>query len=214
MERALKTLLAGVIDYAGLFPPAKLLMEPAVEEYLGHRDGLDSWIVDRYACPALHLSELADELEKHELKESVSVAVIGTSGKDKHHWDTALKQDEAAMAAFRLRAVNRGIIEAYEVRLPDNHHTEDCLRRLEPVDVNELFVEAPWTEGMEESIACIAGAEFAYAKARTGGATAESFPSVCELAAFIQQCAQLEVPMKLTAGLHHPLPHKDPVTGF
>ena len=43
------------------------------------------------------------------------------------------------------------------------------------------------------------------AKARTGGVTAEAFPSAFELARFIAACAKEEVPFKATAGLHHPL---------
>lgn len=210
MERALRILLEGVIDYAGLFPPAKLTMEPAVEEFLAIREGPDAWLVTRFACPASRLPELAEELEKHEMAEPVPITVIGSNGKDKHHWDTALALDAKALAKFHEIAHLRGRIESYESRLPDNHHTEACLRSLEQLGADETFVEVPWAEGMEESVACIAESEFAFAKARTGGATPEAFPSGGELAAFIQQCVQLDIPFKLTAGLHQPLPYQEP----
>ncbi len=212
MERSLRILLDGVIDYAGLFPPAKLSMEPAVEEFLAYRDGPNAWLVSRFACNASHLVELAEELEKHPLSEPAPVTVIGTSSKDRHHWDTALALDIQNIAKFREMTRLSAIVEAYEIRLPDNHHTETCLHALKAVKVEETFVEIPWADAMEEAVACIAESEFAFAKVRTGGADAAAFPSVAELAAFIQQCVQLDIPFKLTAGLHQPLPHFDKST--
>ena len=52
------------------------------------------------------------------------------------------------------------------------------------------------------------------AKLRTGGLRAELFPSAGELAAFLTACAELQVPFKCTAGLHHAVHHTDPTTGF
>jgi hypothetical protein len=43
------------------------------------------------------------------------------------------------------------------------------------------------------------------AKIRTGGATADAFPSCADLAHFLQACAIANVPFKATAGLHHPV---------
>lgn len=209
MERSLRSLLEGVIDYAGLFPPAKLATGPAVEEFLAYREGENAWLMTRFACSASHLVELAEELEKHPLTEPVPVTVIGTGGKDKHHWDTALALDIQNMAKFKEMTRLSAVIEAYEIRLPDNHHTEGYLHALKSINTEEMFIEIPWADGMEEAIACVAESEFAFAKARCGGLEASAFPSTGELAAFIQHCVQLDVPFKLTAGLHQPLPHFD-----
>ncbi len=50
------------------------------------------------------------------------------------------------------------------------------------------------------------------AKLRTGGTTADAFPSVQRIAEFIQRCAEARVPFKVTAGLHHPLRCIRPLT--
>jgi hypothetical protein len=45
----------------------------------------------------------------------------------------------------------------------------------------------------------------ARAKIRTGGVTAAAFPGAAQVARFLATCAELAVPFKATAGLHHPL---------
>lgn len=44
-----------------------------------------------------------------------------------------------------------------------------------------------------------------FAKIRTGGVTPEAIPSVEDIAGFILSCADLKLPFKATAGLHHPI---------
>ncbi|MBI1757344.1 MAG: hypothetical protein HYR64_09590 [Fimbriimonas ginsengisoli] len=213
MERSLRLLLEGVIDYAGLFPPAKLDMEAAVEEYLELVQGEHAWLVSRFACSASHLGELAAELEKYPLAGPVPVAVIGSASKDRHHWEAGLVHDVHAVSTFRSSAGRRASMEAFEAKAPDNRHIETYLREVEGIVPTEIFIELPWEDGMEESLAAIAESDFAYAKARTGGIEPSMYPSVPELAGFLQQCAQLDLPFKLTAGLHHPLPTHDTPTG-
>jgi len=50
------------------------------------------------------------------------------------------------------------------------------------------------------------------AKIRTGGVFADAFPSGDAIAAFIRMCADLDLPFKATAGLHHPIRCVRPLT--
>jgi len=49
---------------------------------------------------------------------------------------------------------------------------------------------------------------------RCGGIEAELFPSVEQLADFVTAAVAAGVPFKATAGLHHAVRYRDPVTGF
>ena len=52
MDAALRAFLTQLVDYAGLFPPAKLDMEPAVRNHLAYRTGPDRFVLGRFICPA------------------------------------------------------------------------------------------------------------------------------------------------------------------
>ena len=47
-----RALLGGVVDYAGLFPPAALSMADAVAEYAAAQRGADAWMLGRFVLPA------------------------------------------------------------------------------------------------------------------------------------------------------------------
>src|SRR5579871_330304 len=57
MTESLRTLISGLIDYAGLFPPAALTMEPTVKNYDAYRRGKESWMLARLVMPAPRLAE-------------------------------------------------------------------------------------------------------------------------------------------------------------
>src|SRR4051812_4364334 len=59
---SVKALMAGLIDYAGLFPPAALGMREAVRNYAGYLSGPDSASLGAFIVPIERLDELASEL--------------------------------------------------------------------------------------------------------------------------------------------------------
>src|SRR5262245_39353072 len=59
MSPSLRALLNGLIDYAGLFPPARLPLSESLTNYLRYRSESESWMLGRFICPASRLGELA-----------------------------------------------------------------------------------------------------------------------------------------------------------
>ena len=209
MSRALNTLLEGVIDYAGLFPPTGLSMEDAVAEYLRLLNGPESWLVNRFVCPAKRLDELADELENQKAEIGFGIAVIGSGGADAAAFSKGVLQDTSDFAQFINRTEDICAIEAYEVRAPDME-LKAAMRSLGPFRELDVFIELPWGESMHDSLHHIAETDWIGAKARTGGLEPAAFPSPEKLAGVIQECLNLNVTLKLTAGMHHPIRHLDP----
>ena len=213
MRSSLKSLLDGFIDYAGTFPPAGLTVTQSFDNYLRYLRGPEQVIVSRFAISSKALPELIEELDRRPTAPEVPITVIGSGSQDLDSWHDALETDAGLMTEFVNEAGERAAIEAYEVRIPSNDLIETCVRDMKAFDQVDAFLELPWGPGMTDSLAVIAQSEWLAAKARTGGATLDAYPSTASVATFIHGCAALELSFKLTAGLHHALPKIDRETG-
>jgi len=58
LARSAKALFTGLIDYAGLFPPAALPMADAVRNYDAYRRGEHAWMLGRFVVPAAKIGEV------------------------------------------------------------------------------------------------------------------------------------------------------------
>jgi hypothetical protein len=94
------------------------------------------------------------------------------------------------------------VIDSIEIKASRPSEIGNAMK-LMPVEIAPYF-EIPIGDDPAELIESIAETE-ARAKVRTGGVTADAFPSSFNLARFIKLCAEADVPFKATAGLHHPL---------
>src|SRR5437870_206137 len=60
MSASLRALLDQSIDYAGLFPPAKLPLDEALRNYARYRKETESWMLSHFVSPVERLAELAE----------------------------------------------------------------------------------------------------------------------------------------------------------
>ncbi|MFC7531536.1 hypothetical protein [Actinoplanes sp. GCM10030250] len=75
------------------------------------------------------------------------------------------------------------------------------------------YVELPCGEITVPRAAALAG-DGLRIKIRTGGVRPEAFPAEPDLAGALWSAVRSGIAFKLTAGLHDPVRHRDPVTGF
>lgn len=204
-----RTLLSGIVDYAGLFPPASLSMDAAVREYASSRVSTARWMLGRFVAPAARLVEFSD----------AAATVRGTIPDDKDSWPVTViatgDPTADAEAMRRLQAAQQGavrplLIAGIEIRAASPDEMERVVSPLREF-VPEMYVEIPLDVEPEPIVRAIVQAG-ARAKARTGGTTPDSIPSAASVARFLATCVRLEVPFKLTAGLHHPLRAEYPLT--
>jgi hypothetical protein len=192
---ALAQLVDGLVDYAGLFPPAGLEMRGAVREYVETRNGADAWRVGRFVLPVSRLHECATTAKILERSMEVpSIELSAVAGGDVDADLRTVWEYQALQLPARVCAV--------EVRL-DSPTEVARVAELGPPGI-ELFVEIPLSDRLEELISAI-GAAGAKAKVRTGGVTEDAFPDPPRIVRFIRACLDSGVAFKATAGLHHPM---------
>ena len=182
----LHALLENIVDYAGLFPPASLPMERALENYRRYRDSPESWMLGRFVAPVARL----DEFEA--LNGSAAAPVSALIGGDLASDLKRIAHSPAAIDAIELKAADAAQIES--------------AMRLIPAHLAAYF------EIGDVKLIPAIGDAGARAKIRTGGITPEAFPSAGFVAQFLVSCAAHRVPFKATAGLHHPLRCYRPLT--
>jgi len=208
---SLAALLAGAIDYAGLFPPASLAIDAAAGVYLRHLAGPHRGLLGRFVVPAAQLDALAGAAR--------ALNPRPASGDGPGRWPlTALASLPAAADVERILRFNerhaeghewRARVEAIEVRAATPDETRAAARDAGGL---ELFVEVPAHPvplALLEAVVEAGGR----AKVRTGGTNPEAFPPPGRLAAWLAYCAGLRLPFKATAGLHHPIRAVRPLAG-
>ena len=58
MKESLRTFMHGLVDYAGLFPPANLPLNEAIDDYIKHLKGENSWMLGKFIIPISKLDNL------------------------------------------------------------------------------------------------------------------------------------------------------------
>ena len=195
--RALRTLLNGIIDYAGLFPPASLSMTDAVTNYAHYLQSHDRWALARFIVPVSRLAEFSDTV--HSLPPDLRnqpwrlSALIGQD----------VQADVQTIETFNARfscAPRSLSIDTIELKAT----SVEAIHALNLPASLTAFVEIPIAPNPEPLIEAIKRKGIC-AKVRTGGVTLDAFPAPHDLARFIFLCAKHQTPFKATAGLHHPI---------
>jgi hypothetical protein len=199
-DTALRTLLAGSIDYAGLFPPAGLDMATSVRQYADYRNHPDAWALGRFVVPAARLAEL--EREATPLAPTAPAApwrlsaLLGPDFAGELH---ALGEFNCRHAAVDAPALSADVVEARA----DSAEAIDRLLAAVPRWA-QAYVEIPLDRDPAPLVAAIAR-RGGRAKMRTGGVAPDAFPPAEAVARFLRACTDAGVAFKATAGLHHPL---------
>jgi hypothetical protein len=207
---SLRALLSHSIDYAGMFPPCSLGLEPALQNQAGYVRSLDSWMLGAFVLSAERFDATRQLLSQFDAQHPLRVAALGPKTANAHAFLEALDEADAAIRALSRHNVDLVSISHLEMFLP---HDVDVVSLKEARSIlGDLLVfwEAP-PDKAEQTIALLAefnsdadSPTFGY-KLRTGGVTADAFPTSMQIAKALVTPATHQLPIKFTAGLHHPL---------
>jgi len=227
MNPSAKSLLDGIIDYAGLFPPAKLPMDEAFARFAEHRSSDDGWMLARFVCPVARLDELEPLLENAQPSHlPIAVSVLGRGGDALESFLESVEQDAASITGFSTRQSERSVVDIYEVHLPEAGGAKVAVEKawnrltnngsLSLASFFEVSLLGEWRPRLPAAAAAVRDTDHKAGdhnrvglKIRCGGLEASAIPEVTAVAAAIATCRATGVPLKATQGLHHPFRHHD-----
>jgi hypothetical protein len=217
---SVKAFLEHLIDYAGLFPPSSLPLKDAISNYVKYIRSHDSWILGLFVIPSTLLDELERYMDLFDEQFPLALSVLGRKEDDMKKCIENLTRDLNHISCFQKRHGNKMEICAFELPLPPQVPILDDLKRISTLASNnnlKIFCEftvplnsKEWDKSLSESLDAVAEHNIMHnqsigMKLRTGGVTAEMFPAPEQVAAFIIGCRDRKIPLKFTAGLHHPI---------
>jgi len=208
-----------LVDDASLFPPGNAPLPRALADHLEHRRSAHADLVGPFVVSDERLPELIEAVRADDLPGPLGVAVVVTGG--------AGAIEPAVRWAARAEVLD---LVGLELGLRDESDLPRNARRTTTVidqlrasgdlhDDTPVYVEPPrllgsepapsWLTALDEIAALDLGL-----KLRTGGLTADTFPSAAEVATCIDAGLDRELRFKCTAGLHRAVRHRAEETGF
>ncbi len=201
MPVATRRLFAGIVDDAALFPPGNAPMATALSDHAHHRSAPYAGLVGPFLCPTTRVAELQETLPA---EQALAVSLVVDAD--------AADTGAAIAAAGSDDRISVVAVEAPHARLGHDAATLGANVRRLPSVTGYLELDRQDIAMSLDLVAPTGG--WQAAKFRTGGTTADAFPTEAELADFLVAGVERGLPFKLTAGLHHVVRGTEPHTGF
>lgn len=210
VSASLRALLDQTIDYAGMFPPCALVLEPALRNQASYVRSSEAWMLNGFVLPVEQFDAARQFLSEFDPHHPLRVAALGPKTTKADGFLDGLYNTETAIRSFSRYDADLVSTSHFEMFLPEDVDSASLKAARSIVSELPVFLEAP-PERAEQTIALIAGhnshedmATFGY-KLRTGGVTADAFPTSAQIASALVTAAAHQLPIKFTAGLHHPI---------
>ncbi|MEY2439809.1 MAG: hypothetical protein QOI34_1194, partial [Verrucomicrobiota bacterium] len=174
----------------------------------------ESWMLNAFVLPVAKFDVAANYLSQFDRNNPLRISALGPKSESAAEFRDNLSSVVAAMISFAPAHHGVAAIDQLEMPLPPD--CDSALVHDLPSTIGELqsstFWETP-ADQAERIISWLAnrnsaqGANPLGCKLRTGGVTADAFPTSESIARALVASAKYGVPIKFTAGLHHPIRH-------
>jgi hypothetical protein len=207
---SLQALLAESIDYAGMFPPCNLALEPALRNQAQYIRSDDAWMLNTFVLTIVQFDSAKQLLPQFDPRHPLHVSALGPKTENAAAFRDALAETEAAIESLAAHNVDLVCVNQLEMWLPQDVDLSVLDEARSIIGDLPAFWEAP-VERAQETITLLAELNsemdeptFGF-KLRTGGVTPDAFPTSAQIARALVVPSTHQVPIKFTAGLHHPL---------
>ncbi|MFZ1320873.1 MAG: hypothetical protein WAT71_04895 [Ignavibacteria bacterium] len=231
-QKSISLFTDSLIDYAGLFPPAKLDLKTSFNNFVFYQSNKYSSMLSKFICPVKLLPELNElNIIKTEISNPVEISLILSGGENLDDFKNSLNYELKLRSNFIRDTKINCRVNNFEYKIPDeiiiNKNDKEISELFkfisiktsghDPDNILSFFAESNllgnWKKNIEFTADAIEQHNETYGdtgfKLRTGGITKTAFPSSEQIAFAIGYCLKRNLEMKFTAGLHHPLRHFD-----
>src|SRR4051812_28111638 len=154
---ALRALLAQSIDYAGLFPPAQLQLEPALKNHAEYLRSPDSWMLSTFVLPTARFTAAEEQLPLFDHNAPLRISALGQKTDTPDDLRAELPGIFRAIREFQSRGSGITFVPQLEIVIPSGYDLGligDLYRGSRELGVR-VFCESPAAEA-ERTITVLA----------------------------------------------------------
>src|SRR5436309_14137197 len=157
---SLRALLTRSVDYAGMFPPCNLELEPAFKIQSAYARSNDSWIQSAFVLPVARFSDAAALVSQFDKHHPLRISALGAKTENAKDFLTELKNAAETIRSFQKEHGDLALVVQLEIFLPQD---VDLTKLNEAAAVlGDLKLQTFWetpAESAEKAIALIARAK-------------------------------------------------------
>jgi hypothetical protein len=233
--QSLNIFMQGLLDYAGLYPPATLSLQDSLKNFAGYyHHNHENWL-GKFILPVNKIDDTILILSKQnifsKLKNKAQFSIILSNSKSLSEYQNCLQNDLILIKKLMNQFGDTIDLQSFEILPPIEVVNSDntILMRNFLIYSSEIlfgfsdradfYCELPFSEKLNDYLTAIKKQNENISllkvsvKLRTGGVTPQQIPSSKEIANAIILCAEQKLPIKATAGLHVPVPNDNPQVG-
>jgi hypothetical protein len=189
------------------------------KNYENYINSGDDWMLGPFIISVAKLSELRTYQELFINKKPLNLSVVGRKSESVHDCVVQLREDLKHIRSYVRQSHHWSGVEAFEIPLPPVVPTQELLEEIS-MGASQLGIKVfcevallndnNWKKQLCQSLDSIAAFNSLHkcnigVKLRTGGIKAEMFPPPHKVAFVLASCRERKLPLKFTAGLHHPI---------
>ena len=193
-----------------MFPPCSLGLEAALQNQAQYVRSADAWMLNTFVLSIDQFESAKQLLPQFDPSHTLRVSALGRKTENSAAFRDAFEETEEAVRSLAAHNVDLVSVNQLEMWLPRDVNPSTLNEARSIIGDLPVFWEAP-PERAQETITLLAELNsemdeptFGF-KLRTGGVTPDAFPTSAQIARALVVPATHQVPIKFTAGLHHPI---------
>src|SRR5262245_56278622 len=140
---SLRALLDRAIDYAGMFPPCALALEPALRNQASYVCSPEAWMLNGFVLPVEQFDAATQFLSEFDSHHPLRVAVLGPKTTGADAFLDALANAATAIRLFSKIDTDLTSVSHLEMFLPDDVDSASLKEASVIVDELPVFWETP-----------------------------------------------------------------------